>query len=132
MRLEHRGQPPVSRRRFIGRMLRQGGYAAGLLGVSLLIGTAGYHWLAPTSWTDGFLNAAMLLGGMGPVGDIDRTAGKWFAAFFALYAGMLFLVITALLLTPVFHRVLHRYHWEADRAREASAGRIPAQKPTSK
>jgi len=102
-------------------MLRQGGYAAGLLCISLVIGSAGYHWIAGSSWIDGFLNAAMLLGGMGPVGEINGTAGKLFAAFFALYAGMLFLVITALLLTPVFHRVLHRFHWEADRAREASA-----------
>lgn len=121
---EHRGQPPMSRRQFIGRLARQGGYAAILLWISLMIGSGGYHWLAGTSWIDGFLNSAMLLGGMGPVGEVKSTTGKLFASFFALYAGIVFLVITALLLTPVFHRVLHRFHWDSDRAREGAAGRI--------
>ena len=72
----------------------------------------GYHWLAHQSWVDAFLNTSMLLGGMGPVGDLPNDTAKIFAGLFALYAGLLFLVVAILLLTPVFHRVLHRFHWE--------------------
>lgn len=68
---------------------------------------AGYRWI------DAFLNACMLLGGMGPVGDLPNDASKLFASLFALYSGLVFLILAALLLTPVFHRVLHRFHWEA-------------------
>ncbi len=75
---------------------------------------AGYHWVARLSWVDAFQNSAMLLGGMGPVGEVTTTAGKIFAGFFALYAGLVFLAITALVLLPVFHHALRRFHWEAD------------------
>jgi ABC-type Fe3+ transport system permease subunit len=111
---EHRRQRPISRRRFVGRLLHSAAYAGGLVGGSLVIGTAGYHWLGGQGWIDSLLNAAMLLGGMGPVGDLPSTAGKLFAAGFALYAGMVFLIVAGLLLTPLFHRVLHLFHWEAD------------------
>lgn len=81
---------------------------------SLVIGIAGYHELEGLSYLDAFLNSAMLLGGMGPV-DLPKTeAGKLFAGLYALYAGLLFLVLTAILLAPVFHRVLHRFHFEGD------------------
>ncbi len=94
-------------------MAHQGQYAGALVGASILLGMAGYHWIAGFSWTDAFLNACMLLGGMGPVGDMTSAFGKIFAGLFALYAGLVFLVVAALLLTPVFHRVLHRFHWDA-------------------
>ena len=64
------------------------------------------------SATDAFLNAAMLLGGMGPVNAPRTEAGKIFAAFYALYAGLVFLATAAILFTPVLHRVLHRFHWD--------------------
>ena len=73
---------------------------------------AGYHWIAHFKWVDSFLNACMLLGGMGPVGDLPNDASKIFAGIYALYAGLVFVASAALLLTPVFHRVLHRFHWE--------------------
>lgn len=75
---------------------------------------AGYRWIAHFSWIDSFLNACMLLGGMGPVSDtpLPNDRAKIFAGIFALYAGLVFLASAALLLTPVFHRVLHRFHWE--------------------
>ena len=95
-------------------MLRHGGVVGILVAASVIIGTAGYHWLAGAAWIDAFLNACMLLGGMGPVGDIHSAAGKIFAALFALYAGLVFLISTGVLVTPVFHRVIHRYHWDAD------------------
>lgn len=93
-------------------MGRQLVYASELILLSLLLGMSGYHWFAHFSWVDSFLNACMLLGGMGPVGDLPNDGSKIFAGTYALYAGLVFLVITALLLTPVVHRVLHRFHWE--------------------
>lgn len=117
MHYEHRLQPPLSRMQFLMRLARHCGAASGLVAVSVAIGTAGYHWLAGASWIDAFLNACMLLGGMGPVGEIQTTGGKLFAALFALYAGLVFLVCLAILITPILHRVLHKFHWESDRAR---------------
>lgn len=125
---EHPSQPPIPMRQFTLRLLRQGGYGGLLVAASLLIGTAGFHWLAAERPLDALLNAAMLLGGMGPVGDLSRVgaAGKLFAAAFALYAGLVFLILAALLVTPVFHRVLHRFHWELRAAdRPAAPSRSP-------
>jgi len=111
---EHRRQPPASRRRFARRLARHGAYALLIVGASLAIGVAGYHWIARFSWIDSLLNASMLLGGMGPVGDLPNDDAKVFAAGFALYSGLVFLVVAGLLLAPVFHRVLHRFHWSDD------------------
>ena len=86
--------------------------AAALVGVSLLAGMGGYEHYEHLHWRDAFLNTAMLLGGMGPV-DAPRTnGGKLFAGIYALYAGGVFLIVAGLLLAPVFHRILHRFHWE--------------------
>lgn len=98
----------------MGRLVQQGGLACAIIVVSLVIGMAGYHWLGGFGWVDAFLNAAMILGGMGPVGDLKATSAKIFAGVYALYAGVVFLVVAAVMLTPVFHRVLHRFHWDAD------------------
>lgn len=96
----------------MGRLFRHGGYAL-MLGVfSLLMGMFGYHWIAGQPWVDSFLNSSMLLGGMGPVGEIANDGGKIFAGVFALYAGVVFLFVAAILLAPIFHRVLHKFHWE--------------------
>lgn len=95
------------------RMAVQGGYATILVAVSVLIGMIGYHWIAGFAWIDAFLNASMLLGGMGPVGELNGSGAKIFAGIFALYSGLVFLIATGLLLAPVFHRVIHRFHWDA-------------------
>ncbi len=109
---EARGLRPLGRAAFHRRLLRHGGVAAAMVGVSLGLGMAGYHVFERLPWLDAFLNAAMLLGGMGPV-DVPRTsAGKFFAGCYALYAGLVFLVVAATLLAPVLHRLLHRFHWE--------------------
>lgn len=109
---EARHQPLLTRARFGRRLL---GHAAGviaLIGLSLAVGMCGYIAFEQLSWTDAFLNAAMLLGGMGPV-HLPRTeAGKLFAGCYALYAGLAFIVAAALLISPVLHRVLHRFHWD--------------------
>src|SRR5581483_11984907 len=111
---EHRLQPPISRARFLRRMARHGGYVGGLVVLSVLAGTIGYNWLGEQTWIDSFLNACMLLGGMGPIGELHANAGKIFAALFALYSGLVFLIAAAVLFTPVLHRVIHRFHWDAD------------------
>lgn len=106
---------PPSSRRFAHHVARQAGYATALVAASVLLGMAGYHWIASYAWIDAFLNACMLLGGMGPVGELPNDGAKLFAGAFALYSGLVFLVVTVLTLTPVFHWVLHRFHWEWSR-----------------
>ena len=100
----------LPRRQFFRRLARHGFLAAAALLVSLAIGTLGFHWLAGQSWLDAFLNASMLIGGMGPVGSFDQPAGKVFAALYALYAGIVFLGAAAVFLAPVVHRILHKLH----------------------
>ncbi len=112
LRFEHRHQRPITSRQFAHRLFRHGMVAALLVGGSLVLGAAGYRIFAGFSWVNAILNSAMLLGGMGPVGDIGSTGGKLFAAAFALYAGLVFLAVAALLLGPVFHRVLHHFHFD--------------------
>lgn len=105
----------LPRRDFLVRLARHGGLASVALVVSLAIGTVGFHSLAPQDWLDAFLNSCMLLGGMGLVGEVKQPAGKIFASFYALYAGIVFLAISALLLAPILHRVLHRLHLDERR-----------------
>jgi hypothetical protein len=98
--------------KFVRRVARHGAIAAALLTMSMLMGTAGFHLLAGQPWIDALLNAAMLLGGMGPVGEIRFTGGKLFAAVFALYAGLVFLAAAAIVFAPLLHRLVHRFHIE--------------------
>jgi hypothetical protein len=112
---EHHTAPLLSRPAFLLRLARHGGYAAALVSASLVVGTVGFYLFALQAPIDAFLNAAMLLGGMGPVGDIRSTTGKLFAAAFALYAGLVFLGSGAILLAPVLHRMLHRLHVQEHR-----------------
>jgi hypothetical protein len=109
---ERKTEPLISDQEFVRRLGRQGFYAFQLIAVSVLMGMAGYHWIAGQSWVDSWLNTTMLLGGMGPVGDLTNAPAKVFAGLFALYSGLVFLAVAILLLTPVFHRVLHHFHWE--------------------
>jgi hypothetical protein len=97
--------------------VQHGLYALGLLAVSIAIGVAGFSLLAGQTVVDAILNAAMLLGGMGPVGEIRSTGGKLFAAAFALYAGLVFLAAAALVFAPLLHRFLHAFHLEEARQR---------------
>lgn len=88
--------------------------SAGTLGLGMAI----YHWIEDLPWSDAFLNAAMLLGGMGPVDRIHSEAGKWCVGAYALFAGLVFLVFAGVMLGPVMHAVLHRFHLESDTERE--------------
>ena len=112
---EHKSKRPLPRRRFVLRLLQHGTVATGIIGVSLLAGMIGFHVTEGYNWTDSYLNAAMLLGGMGQVGVIATESGKLFAGTYALYAGLVVIVAMGLMLAPVVHRVLHVYHWEEDR-----------------
>jgi hypothetical protein len=107
---EHKGQPPIPTAHFARRLGLSLLAAMALLAASLLIGMAGYHVFEGLSWLDAFVNAAMLLGGMGPVDPLKHEAGKIFAGLYALYAGLVFIVSLVLIVTPVVHRVLHKFH----------------------
>jgi len=111
---EARRQPPLNRARFLRRMLGHAAAAAALLLASLAIGMAGYMHFEGLSALDAFVDAGMLLGGMGPVHLPATGAGKLFAGCFALYAGLVFIATAALLLAPLVHRVLHRFHWDGE------------------
>jgi hypothetical protein len=86
--------------------------------LTLAIGMFIYHWVEGLPWPDAFLNASMLLGGMGPVDTVQTTAGKWLAGTYALFAGVVFLVLAGVMLAPVMHHALHRFHLESTTSRE--------------
>ena len=111
-KLEHRTEPVIPLRQFLGRLLRTGMVALVLVVVSLLVGMIGYHALESLSWTDAFLNAAMILGGMGPVSTLVTSGGKLFAGFYALYSGLVVILVAGILLAPLVHRMLHKFHAE--------------------
>ena len=114
MNYEDRRTKPISTRRFARRMSSHVAVAAGLVGVSLLGGMQGYEHYEHLPWRDAFLNTAMLLGGMGPVDAPRSNGGKVFAGIFALYAGLVFLIVAGLFFTPVIHRLMHLFHWEGE------------------
>lgn len=109
---EPRGHPPLNRSRFARRLAVHLGASLALMLGSLLIGMAGYAWFENLAWRDGFLNSAMLLGGMGPVDPPRTGGGKIFAGLYALYAGLVFLIAAGVLFAPIFHRMMHRFHWD--------------------
>jgi len=109
---ESHKHPPLPRVHFYRRLALHVAAATGLLLFSLLIGMTGYSYFESLAWRDAFLNSAMLLGGMGPV-DAPRTdGGKVFAGLYALYAGLVFIVVAGLVFAPVLHRLLHKFHWD--------------------
>jgi len=105
-------QQPLNLRAFLVRLAKHFGAAGLLLLGSLMAGMAGFLHFEGLSSHDAFLNAAMLLSGMGPVGSPQTLGGKIFAGVYALYAGLVFVVIAGILFAPVAHRLLHKFHWE--------------------
>lgn len=114
MFFESHTQPIATQAEFARRMLRYSLATAGVILFSLGIGILGYHYLESLSWIDSLLNASMILGGMGPVNPLQTNAGKIFASFYALYSGIVLLASVGILITPVFHRFLHRFHLELE------------------
>ena len=113
---ERRNEPMISRVAFLRRMLVYAAIALAIDAGSLAVGVVGYHALEGLPWVDALLNASMILGGMGPVNEIHTTAGKLFASFYAIYSGLIFLVVAGVLLAPVIHRFMHHFHLEAESA----------------
>lgn len=109
---EKKSQRPIPGSAFAVRVFRHLVGAAVLLLVSLAAGIAGYVHFEGLSLVDAFLNAAMLLGGMGPVTPLEHASSKVFAGLYALYAGLVFIVSAALVVAPLAHRVLHKFHWD--------------------
>ncbi len=112
---EHHGEPVLPRRAFLWRLARHVGVGIVVVVGSLFGGMLGYAHFERLGWLDAFLNAAMLLGGMGPVESPATPGGKLFAGLYALYCGMVFLVVASTILAPVVHRVLHKFHWNDKR-----------------
>ena len=111
---EHRSQPLLPRRLFLRRLLKHVVAAAAFLSVGLAVGVLGYHFLERLSWLDSLLNASMILGGMGPVAELQTRAGKMFASAYAIFSGIFFLVVAGIVIAPIFHRIMHRLHLDVD------------------
>jgi hypothetical protein len=109
---EPRSHRPLSRRGFAVRLLSHFALASAVVALSLTFGVWGYEHFEHLSPIDAFLNAAMLLGGMGPVNRPDTEGGKIFAGGYALFSGLIFLVLAGIMVGPVAHRVLHLFHWD--------------------
>jgi hypothetical protein len=118
MLYEPRTAKPISTRGFMLRMLRHGGAALILVSASIAVGMAGYEHYEKLEWRDAFMNAAMLLGGMGPVESPHTPHGKIFAGCYALYAGLVFIVSAGVILAPVIHRIMHHFHWAEQRGQK--------------
>jgi hypothetical protein len=112
---EAKHEPVLPRRAFVRRLARNALSALFLAGVSLFGGMLGYHGLEGMSWIDAFVNASMILSGMGPVSPLQSWGGKLFAGLYALYSGLMLIFITGIILAPIAHRVLHRFHVESER-----------------
>ena len=110
---ENRRDPLLTYRQFFIRLIWHALISLSILLFSLIIGILGYHFLGSLTWLDSLLNAAMILGGMGPVNTITSNAGKWFASFYALYAGVVFLVVAGIVIAPLAHRLLHHLHLDS-------------------
>ena len=111
---EHHRQPLAKRSVFAKRLALNGILGLILLAFSLGMGMIGYHFLEGLSWIDALLNASMILGGMGPVAPLQTVEGQLFASFYALYSGVVLLAAVGILVAPIFHRFLHRFHLGED------------------
>jgi len=118
---EHRSDRLLPKPAYIRRVVRHGGLGLILAFGALLVGVLGYHFFEGLSWLDALVNASMILGGMGPVNELHTDGGKIFASAYALFSGAGFLVIVAVVMAPVFHRFLHRFHLEGGRPPSAGA-----------
>lgn len=109
---EHKDSPLATSSVFAKRMGKAFGLCIALVVVSLLIGATGYHFLGALPWIDAFLNASMILTGMGPVSAMTTTASKLFEMCYALYSGLVFVTVSGLIMAPLFHRIMHYLHIE--------------------
>src|ERR1700750_2495558 len=109
---EHQSQPLLSTAKFLRRVARHWLAGFGVLAFGLGGGILGYHLIAGLGWIDSLLNASMILGGMGPVDPLPNNGAKVFASLYALFSGLVFIGVLALLLAPFIHRVMHKLHMD--------------------
>ncbi len=109
---EHKLEPLLAKEKYFYRILKHIVIAFVVVFISLGIGVLGYHITEGLSWIDSFLNASMILGGMGPVNELHTTTGKVFASLYSLFSGIIFLVIVGIIFAPIYHRFLHKFHLE--------------------
>ena len=112
---EHHKDKLLPRREFLHRLSKSMAVGFVLILFSLSIGMAGYHFLGDLAWIDAFLDAAMILSGMGPLSQLHNDAAKIFAGCYAIYCGIALIATTGVMLAPVIHRGLHKFHLEWDR-----------------
>jgi hypothetical protein len=112
LKFEHIKQPLLSSRGFVFRLATHGGIAVGFLLLSLAMGMAGYHYICDLDWMDAYLNACMILTGMGPVNVMLSAGAKFFSGLYALFSGIAFLTAMGVIFAPILHRILHRFHAE--------------------
>lgn len=109
---EHRRAPLLPLSAFYSRLARSAAVGLVIVTFALSVGMAGYHFLEKLDWLDAFVNAAMILSGMGPLAPIQTSAGKVFAGCYALFSGLAFITTLGVVFAPVYHRFLHRFHLE--------------------
>ena len=127
---EHRSSPLLPWPAFRARLVRTGFVGFVLIVISLAVGMLGYHFIAGQAWEDSFLNAAMILSGMGPIGELKTGGAKIFAGLYALYSGLALITIAGIVLSPVVHRFLHKFHLETQKkAGDEEAGHRAAKPP---
>jgi hypothetical protein len=107
---EQHHQPLSSKRKFLFRLARSIFLGLSLIVFAQFLGMLGYHYFEKMSWTDAFVNAAMILSGMGPLTPLNTSAGKLFAGFYALFSGLIFILIMGIIFAPVIHRFFHKFH----------------------
>ena len=115
LHFESKYQPMAPRPVFVGRLLRNFAAASTLIGVSLFAGMLGYRHFEGMEWIDAFVNAAMILSGMGPVTPMQTWNGKLFAGLYALYSGLTLVLAAGIIVAPVVHRLLHRFNIEDEK-----------------
>ena len=103
-----------TRRIFLTRMAKSVALWVAIMVFGLLVGMAGYAWTEGMSTVNAFVNAAMILSGMGPVSELHTDAGKWFAGSYAIFSGLVILLATGVVLAPIIHHVLHVFHFDTD------------------
>lgn len=118
---EHISKPVLPRKQFLSRMTRALLLGLGLIVISLAIGMVGYLWFFPTlDWADAFVNAAMILSGMGPMAVPETSGAKIFSGCYAIYSGLMLVISAGVVFAPLVHRFLHKLHADEDDVRNVS------------
>lgn len=112
---ETRSKPLLPRPSYYARLARSAAIGLAVIAFALGAGMLGYHHFEGMPWIDAFANAAMILSGMGPLATLTTAKGKLFAGFYALFSGLVFVVVMGIVFAPVVHRFMHRFHLEMDK-----------------